>query len=138
MLRSPPHTPPPPPRQLFWSEIFRFTPKISGAATMLYKTTTHLKQPVLSLVGRFNISWNQRLTHHWVKIPEVVLENQFLKIWLLQICKILMLFSNIQHKLHPLSSNFRKWSKTFKHLVSTLLTNCLSVFRYFVGWCLKS
>ena len=38
---------------------------------------------------------------------------------------------------NPFSTNFTKWSNTFKQFVSNLLTNCLSVFGNFVGLALK-
>ena len=34
-------------------------------------------------------------------------------------------------------ANFTKWSNTLKQSVGQLLTNCLSVFDYFVGLALK-
>ena len=39
--------------------------------------------------------------------------------------------------LSPLSTNFTKWSNTFKQFVGKLSTNCLSVFDQFVGLALK-
>ena len=39
---------------------------------------------------------------------------------------------------NPLSTNIAKWSNTLKQFVSTLPTNCLSVFDNFVGLVLKA
>ena len=39
--------------------------------------------------------------------------------------------------LNPLSADFTIWSDTLKQFVGKLLTNCWSVFDYFVGLALK-
>ena len=39
----------------------------------------------------------------------------------------------LEMPLKPLSTNLTKWSNTLKQFVGKLLTNCLSVFDYFVG-----
>ena len=38
---------------------------------------------------------------------------------------------------NPLSANITKWSNTLKQFVSKLPTNCLSVFKHFVGLTFK-
>ena len=39
--------------------------------------------------------------------------------------------------MNPLSANPTKWPNTLKQFVGNLLSNCLSVFDYFVGLALK-
>ena len=43
----------------------------------------------------------------------------------------------INKHIYPLSANPTKWSNTLKQFVGKLLTNCLSMFDYFVGLALK-
>ena len=46
-------------------------------------------------------------------------------------------FTQFLNELKPLSANHAKWSNTLKQFVSSLLTNCLSVFDHFVGTALQ-
>ena len=51
----------------------------------------------------------------------------------------IMPFQNhkLRQWLNPLSANRTKWSNTLKQFAGKLLTNCLSVFDYFIWLALK-